>query len=173
MQELMFKHSAMAKSKIKLDLVGQSFSALKETLLKFKGSFFFAMLNSERFEPGEYGAYFIDRSPTYFSYVIDYLRRDRFDVLPGLSKAELQCVKTEFDFYQIDFPLQWDTSINAAHLAFMGTSTAVSSQDVGHRAYNQLFMGISTARKKAGYATAVSSQDVDCFRMKIEYQLGM
>ena len=158
MQDLMSKHSAMAKSKIKLDVGGQSFTASKETFLKLEGSFFFAMLSSGRWEPDEDGAYFIDRSPKYFPYVIDYLRTGSLDMPTGLSTGELQCVKTEFDFYQIDFPRpstpEWDTSIDAAHLAFTGTGT-------------------STATKKAGgagwTATAVSSQDVDCFRMKIEY----
>ncbi len=160
MQELMSKHSAMAKSKIKLDVGGQSFTASKETFLKFEGSFFFAMLSSGRWEPDEDGAYFIDRSPTYFPYVIDYLRTGSLDVLTGLSKVELDRVHTEFDFYQIDFPRpstpstpEWDTTIDAAHLAFTGAATA---------------------RKSAGAqnqwnATAVSSQDVNCFRMKIEY----
>ncbi len=91
--------------------------------------------------------------------MIDYLRTGSLDMPTGLSTGELQGVKTEFDFYQIDFPRpstpEWDTSIGAAHLAFTGTGT-------------------STATKKAGDATgwnttAVSSQDVDCFRMKIEY----
>ncbi len=156
MQELMSKHSATAKSKIKIDVGGQSFTASKETFLKFEGSFFFAMLSSGRWEPDEDGTYFIDRSPTYFPYVIDYLRTGSLDELTGLSKVELQSTKTEFDFYQIDFPCpsvpEWDTSINAAHLAFTGTSTARNS--VGSQNWK---------------ATAVSSQDVDCFRMKIEY----
>ncbi len=162
MQELMSKHSAMAKNNIKLYVGGQLFMASKETFLKFEGSFFFAMLSSGRWEPDEDGAYFIDRSPKYFPYVIDYLRTGSFDVFTKLSRVELQCMETEFDFYQIDFPRQstpstpeWDTSIDAAHLAFSGTGTC-------------------TATKKAGEngdwnATAVSSQDVDCFRMKIEF----
>lgn len=97
MQEVMSKHSAMAKSKIKLDVGGQLFTASKETFLKFEGSFFFAMLSSGRWEPDEDGAYFIDRSPTYFPYVIDYLRTGSQDVLTGLSKVELDRVYTEFD----------------------------------------------------------------------------
>ncbi len=101
MQEFMSKHSAMAKSKIKLDVGGQSFTASKETFLKFKDSFFFAMLSSGCWEPDEDGVYFIDRSPTYFPYVIDYLRTSSFVSASKLSKEELQCVQTEFDFYSI------------------------------------------------------------------------
>jgi hypothetical protein len=62
------------------------------------------MLSSGRWEPDD-GAYFIDRSPTYFPYVIDYLRTGSPVSTFKLSKLELQFVKTEFDFYQIDFPL--------------------------------------------------------------------
>ncbi len=65
-------------------------------------------------------------------------------------------MKKECDFYRV-IPRPsvkgWDTSIDAAHLVFTGTATA---------------------RKAAGVpnswnATAVSSEDVDCFRMKVEY----
>jgi hypothetical protein len=159
MQELMSKHSAMAKNKIKLDVGGQLFTTSKETLLKFEGSFFFAMLSSGRWEPDEDGTYFIDRSPTYFSYVIDYLRTGSSDILVGLSRLELDRVYTEFDFYQIGFPRpstpEWDTSIDAAHLAFTGADTSTATHKIGGDHWN---------------ATAVSSQDVDWFRMKIEYR---
>ncbi len=105
MQALMSKHSAMAKSRIRIDVGGQLCTASKETFLKFEDSFFFAMLSSGLWEPDEDGTYFIDRSPTYFPYVIDYLRTGSPVSMSKLSKVELQCVKTEFDFYQIDFPL--------------------------------------------------------------------
>ncbi len=157
----MSKHSAMAKNNIKLYVGGQLFMASKETFLKFEGSFFFAMLSSGRWEPDEDGAYFIDRSPTYFPYVIDYLRTGSLDVLTRLSKVEVQCVETEFDYYQIDLPRpstpEWDTSIDAAHLAFWSTGTKAASKRDGSNDCN---------------ATAVSSQDVDCFRVKIAYESG-
>ncbi len=164
MQEVMSKHSSMAKNKIKLDVGGRSFTASKETFLKFEGSFFFAMLSSGRWEPGEDGTYFIDRSPKYFPYVIDYLRTGRLDMLTSLSEVECNIAKIEFDFYQIEMrlPVRWDTSIDGVHLAFTGTilqSTATKKLQ-------------STATKKvpdSWNATAVSSHDVDYFRMKIEY----
>jgi hypothetical protein len=111
MQDLMSKQSAMAKCRIKIDVGGQLFTASKETFwksdtfLKLEDSFFFAMLSSGRWEPDEDGTYFINHSPTYFHYMIDYLRTGSPVSTSKLSKVKLQCVKTEFDFYQIDFPL--------------------------------------------------------------------
>jgi hypothetical protein len=124
MQALMAKHAALAKHKIKLDVGGRHFATSKETLLKFEGSFFFAMLSSGLWEPDEDGTYFIDRDSKYFPYLLRYMRTGSLKELTDLSKSssfydELDCVKEEFDFYQIEFPtppstLEWDTSIPPA-----------------------------------------------------------
>jgi hypothetical protein len=123
MQGLMTNQSALSKHKIKLDVGGQHFATSKDTLLKFEGSFFCAMLSSGQWKPDEDGTYFIDRNPRYFPYLLSYMRTGSLKELTDLSKSssfydELDCVKEEFDFYQIEFPTprtpEWDTSIPAA-----------------------------------------------------------
>eukprot|EP00026_Physarum_polycephalum_P012156 Phypoly_transcript_12434.p1 GENE.Phypoly_transcript_12434~~Phypoly_transcript_12434.p1 ORF type:complete len:324 (+),score=53.03 Phypoly_transcript_12434:105-1076(+) len=103
MEERMASHAKAAAKKITLDVGGQHFTTTKETLLSCQGSFFEAMLGSGHWKPDEDGVYFIDRSPTLFPIIMDFLRygkinleRYSYDVMPSLTE--------ELDFYQITIP---------------------------------------------------------------------
>jgi len=96
------KRAANAQDKIRLNIGGMLFTVAKQTLL-VPNSFFHAMLGSDRWKPDEDGEYFIDRDPTLFPRVLNYLRSSEWNI-DGLSLREKELLKIELDFYQIDVP---------------------------------------------------------------------
>jgi DNA-binding beta-propeller fold protein YncE len=99
------KHVMMANQKVKLDIGGHIFSTTRSLLLSFKDSFFAAMLGSGYWKPSTDGTYFVDRTPTYFQTMLDFMRNGKLDervVLWNASKIDK--LQQEFDFYQVDFP---------------------------------------------------------------------
>jgi len=83
--------------RITLNIGGKSFLTTKTTLFSQENLFFF-LFSSGEFKAEKNGEYFIDRSPLYFAYVLDYLRGNEIDFESVKNKNDL--VK-EFDFYQI------------------------------------------------------------------------
>jgi phosphotransferase system HPr-like phosphotransfer protein len=101
---------------VTLNVGGRLFATFKGTLLKYQHSYFYALLNSGNFLPGPDGSYFIDRSPTHFPLIMDYLRTGRLST-KGLKSWEIQDLEKELDYYllQIAAPLKstewhWDLS---------------------------------------------------------------
>ncbi|OQR84861.1 hypothetical protein ACHHYP_12599 [Achlya hypogyna] len=97
----------LSHSVVKLNVGGRIFAIPKDTLLRFEGSYFHAMLSSERWKPDlDNDAYFIDADPTLFEYVMTYMREGDLSCegLPPLKKQRL--MKT-LDYLNLDV-LQWD-----------------------------------------------------------------
>jgi len=86
-----------AKSQIVLDVGGTKFTTTKETLLKFKNTYFSNMIKCG--SVSEDGVYFIDRNPKLFEVVLDYLRCGVLNDAIGKSEIE-----KEFAFYSINLP---------------------------------------------------------------------
>ena len=83
--------------KIKLNVGGTYFTTSRTTLSRDSLSVL-ASIGSGRWEPAkEDGAYFIDRDPEIFTYVLDYLRNGSLsrEVPPGLEEA----LQREADFF--------------------------------------------------------------------------
>ena len=82
---------------VKLNVGGQRFDVASSTLLKEEGSFFSSLLAgrlpSHRIE----GAYFLDRDPEAFTYILRYLRHGSVTVPKHLQEL----VAREADFYLI------------------------------------------------------------------------
>lgn len=79
---------------ITLNVGGQLFVTTRETLSL---GFFKAMINSNP----SLDTYFIDRDPTYFRWILNFLRGSK--VIPD-CKVEYDQVKVEADFYCLDIP---------------------------------------------------------------------
>ncbi|KAG9403856.1 hypothetical protein AC1031_005349 [Aphanomyces cochlioides] len=96
-------------SVIKLNVGGRLFAIPRDTLLKYEGSYFHAMLSQNHWKPDlDNDAYFIDADPTLFEYVMAYLREGDLSCegLPPLKKQRL--MKT-LDYLNLEV-LQWDAS---------------------------------------------------------------
>jgi DNA-binding beta-propeller fold protein YncE len=105
-QLLVQKHAGLAPEKVKLDIGGRIFSTSKSLLLSYKDSFFEAMLGSGHWRPSKDGTYFVDRTPTYFETMLDYMRNGKFDnQISTWSTKRLEQLQEEFDFYQIAYPI--------------------------------------------------------------------
>lgn len=94
-KEKMSKICQTSKFKVKLNIGGTVFMTTLETLTREKDNFFSAMF-SEQFntQPDEDGEHFIDRNPTMFPYILDYLRNS---TLPDLDQL---CEKGLYKMFQ-------------------------------------------------------------------------
>ena len=99
--KLMQEEARKAKNIIKLDVGGKIFKISKEVLLSQKDTYFYAMLSSGEFLPDEEGAYYIDRNPKLFPYILDYLRYGTVDTT-DLTETKKKQFFIEADFYMID-----------------------------------------------------------------------
>ncbi|ETW02819.1 hypothetical protein, variant [Aphanomyces invadans] len=115
-------HEAMEKlsnSVVKLNVGGRIFALPKDTLLKYEGSYFHAMLSQSKWKPDlDNDAYFIDADPTLFEYVMTYLREGDLSCegLPPLKKQRL--MKT-LDYLNLEV-LEWDASASVGFGPILG-----------------------------------------------------
>lgn len=86
---------------IKLNVGGTIFEVAKSTLMKEKDSMLSIMF-SGRFPlvKGEDQAYFIDRDPTYFRFILNYLRDDGSLTIPDTNEGREDLLKEAY-FYQL------------------------------------------------------------------------
>ncbi|KAJ3272781.1 BTB/POZ domain-containing protein kctd6 [Borealophlyctis nickersoniae] len=90
------------KKKVKLDIGGQIFSISLSTLLSAKEGFFNSLFREEwNVQPGEDGTIFIDRDPTVYRYIFNYLREGSAFLVPD-DTFTLNCVKHEAAFLGLD-----------------------------------------------------------------------
>jgi len=103
LERRMNESAEKAKTKIKLDVGGKIFSTSKTTLLQHQGTYFYALLASDHWQPDEDGCYFIDRNPKHFDRILDYLRTGEFNT-KGLDEEAMKKLKTDLDYYQVTPP---------------------------------------------------------------------
>jgi len=96
-------------TRIKLDVGGTVFATTMSTLTSAPNTFFAAMF-SGRFlvKPTEDGAYFVDRDPLVFRYILNYLRGETPNVAL-LSKIELEQLRADASFYHVEGLLEMVT----------------------------------------------------------------
>jgi len=100
-------HFMTGASRIVLDVGGQRFATSRETLLWLEGTFFSAMLGTPgRWTPETDGSYFIDRDPTHFGAILNYLRDQKAVNLVQLAYGRTrELLLAELDFYLIPLHL--------------------------------------------------------------------
>eukprot|EP01130_Rhizamoeba_saxonica_P018678 TRINITY_DN9427_c0_g1_i1.p1 TRINITY_DN9427_c0_g1~~TRINITY_DN9427_c0_g1_i1.p1 ORF type:complete len:359 (+),score=77.66 TRINITY_DN9427_c0_g1_i1:41-1117(+) len=85
---------------IVLNVGGTTFSTSRDTLLKDHSSYFYSMFGSGYWRPNENGEYFIDRDPTHFRYILNYLRDGKWDI-SKLPKLHVEELLVEADYYNL------------------------------------------------------------------------
>jgi len=103
LEDKMKENAEKAKTIINLKIGGPIFTTSKSTLLKFEGSYFHTLLGSDRWKPEEDGCYFVDRSPEYFKYLMEYMRTGTLET-EGLSQKDIDHIHSDFDYYQVPLP---------------------------------------------------------------------
>jgi len=98
---------------VKFNVGGQNFAASKNTLLKYKGSYFDALLLSDP-QQGT-NDYFIDRDPECFQFLLNYLREGK--VKDWKSKSwDVRLLREEFEFFGIPIPVDIPVVTNIPRL---------------------------------------------------------
>lgn len=115
-EKAMEENAARANEKVKLDIGGTIFTTSKSTLLRIEGTYFYAMLRSNMWQPDKdgmhslhlvwshahcyKGTYFIDRDPAYFDRILNYLRTGMFSS-KDLDDSAIEKLKDDCDYFQI------------------------------------------------------------------------
>jgi hypothetical protein len=108
----MEKNAAIAKNKIRLEVGGTIFTTSKSVLLRLENTYFHAMLASGKWQPDEDGVYFIDRDPTHFGRIVEYMRTGELS-FDGLDDESIKKLESDLDYFQI--PLLDQVKHSLAH----------------------------------------------------------
>ncbi|KDO21633.1 hypothetical protein SPRG_12873 [Saprolegnia parasitica CBS 223.65] len=123
----MADEAATADAKITLNVGGSIFATSRETLLQFEGSYFAAMLSSGSWQPGDDGAYFIDRDPRHFERVMAFLRSGAVD-FDGLDRVNAAVLCDHFDYFLLPLPpVTWDGMYCHPQLTLSETMTVATA----------------------------------------------
>lgn len=105
--------------KVKLDIGGQIFATSISVLTKIPDSFFAAMLSGRWGDKRDAdGCFFIDRDPSVFGMVIQFLREypNNKLVVTALSPLQRQQLKDDAEYYHLDDLLKLFTRYVSAYL---------------------------------------------------------
>eukprot|EP01006_Ploeotia_vitrea_P026374 TRINITY_DN59359_c0_g1_i1.p1 TRINITY_DN59359_c0_g1~~TRINITY_DN59359_c0_g1_i1.p1 ORF type:complete len:301 (-),score=25.01 TRINITY_DN59359_c0_g1_i1:71-973(-) len=93
---------ACSSKVITLDIGGTVFKTTEATLLSQPDTFFSAMLSSGEWNPDPAtGSYFIDRSPTVFHAILQYLRTGHEPACNDWTEQDHRQLQSDLDFYSI------------------------------------------------------------------------
>jgi len=97
-------HKGSKEDIIYLNIGGQKFCTIRENFAKVKGTKLdLEFLSTKRPPRDSKKRFFIDRDPTYFAYIMNFLRGEK---IPPLADYEKQRVAEEFDYFGIPVQLQ-------------------------------------------------------------------
>ena len=92
------------QNRIKLDIGGTVFNTTKETLTKIENTYFYVLItNADNFKANEDGSYFVDRDPSVFGRILNFLRDGKIN-LEGMTSGMFDLLKKDLDFYCIPPP---------------------------------------------------------------------
>jgi hypothetical protein len=97
---------AKVKNRVKFDIGGTIFETASSNLLqRFPSSLFTVLLSVEGIYPPIDGAYFFDRSPRYFSVILDCLREGELRYGHLMDEEDASNLVEELEFFRIPFTL--------------------------------------------------------------------
>lgn len=91
-----------ASRRVKLNVGGTHFQTSLSTLTQVPSMFSAMFSGKYRMDADEDGCYFIDRDPTHFRYVLNFLRDSRIEVPAEGAQTLVRELLTEAEFYQVD-----------------------------------------------------------------------
>jgi len=97
-------NAAKLEDVVELNVGGKRFTTTKATLLKHRGSFFDALLDTNHSLRSKNGEFFIDHDPKYFRLILNFLRDGEF-LDSDIKDVVLDELGREFDFFKIPRPL--------------------------------------------------------------------
>lgn len=99
-EKIMEQNASKLPAVIQMNVGGKRFAASKSNLLKYKGSYFESIVqsNNSQLLPGT-NEIFIDRDPKLFSHVINYVNTGKLDMRQ--SPENQQLIAAEFEFFSV------------------------------------------------------------------------
>jgi len=94
-------HQYNSPNVVKLNVGGTVFTTTLETICKGKSMLSVMFSGKFSMKPNENGEYFIDRDPTYFGHILNYLRKGTID-MGKFEQNQLIDLKEEIEYYQIE-----------------------------------------------------------------------
>lgn len=96
------KSQPTKNDRIKLNVGGKIFCVSKKILIKEEGTYFlFVLSHPEQFLCDDDGAYFIDRNPKIFPYILDYLRDGEITEMEEINNVLVRKILKEAQFFKI------------------------------------------------------------------------
>lgn len=99
-QQLIKENAAKSPSIVKLNVRGKMFQIYRSGLERIEGNYFQSMLASPEYQPGEDGAYFIDRPYEAFERILLYLS-DGVLSFEGLNSFEARILRSNLDYFKL------------------------------------------------------------------------
>merc|ERR1712137_214539 len=131
-------NKSASKKKVRLNVGGCLFTASKETFVRWEGTYFHTLLNSECWNLDEDGEYFIDRDPKLFDRIMASLRSGAPIDRTGLSAQQVEHMNEEIAYYQLPAeasgcPMTWDSGRGCGNVAISadGRTVTVTQSDLG------------------------------------------
>jgi len=125
--------------KILLDIGGKVFATSQATLTNGKSHFFTAMFSGKySTKPNEEGTYFIDRNPTMFQLILDYLRGEEIYIREISAKDKKQLLR-DAQYYQIHELEENMTSVSTNFVWTNGQNAEMTEN--GKRATSNSYSG--------------------------------
>jgi hypothetical protein len=101
---------------IRINVGGEKFATRPEVLLGLKDTLFYKIILTNRLNLKE--EIFFDRSPKYFSFILDYIRYKKINI-KHFNKEELEELKEEADYYEIgDLNKQFEENLSFRFVSF-------------------------------------------------------
>jgi len=154
-------NKSAAKKKVRLNVGGCLFTASMETFVRWEGTYFHTLLNSECWDLDEDGEYFIDRDPKLFDRIMASLRTGAPIDRTGLSPQQIEHLNNEIAYYQLPAetsgcPMTWDGSRGCGNVAISadGRTVTVIQSD------------------KSAHTVLANIPDAPCFQVRF-HSLGM
>eukprot|EP01006_Ploeotia_vitrea_P051892 TRINITY_DN67613_c9_g9_i1.p1 TRINITY_DN67613_c9_g9~~TRINITY_DN67613_c9_g9_i1.p1 ORF type:complete len:266 (+),score=35.67 TRINITY_DN67613_c9_g9_i1:37-834(+) len=102
MAKLDAKAATKPDDRVILNVGGVKFETTRGLLTKHKDTFFFNLFRNDTWQPDKNGEYFIDRSPEFMDFILDWYRTGKVLLdIAEMSKPRRNKLLCELDFYQI------------------------------------------------------------------------
>lgn len=122
-----FSATSVKQGWVELNIGGHVFASVEDTFLRWEGTYFHSLLCNGFWNPDVDRAYFIDRDPANFDRIMRALRTGNPVDFDGLSNKEVERLRAEVDYYQLDLVApRWDATRCSPNLTITNDERTVT-----------------------------------------------
>jgi len=175
------KQAANPSEIVYLNVGGQVFASKRETFMRDPDSFFYHLLGSDWVKADD-GTIFIDRDPTLFPYIMNYLRSGRWNI-HHLSLSQYDRLEEELEFYTLKLELEWQfldprKAYNSIVLTnenqtSTGSGTVLSRDFLTSHAVWDVTIDVKSGNSWTGIGIALAQTDLSSLCTDTAYGCGL